>query len=135
METYGSFEYGGVKFTRLVPQHEISEYIGTLNDDKRNDLGQVILSLESAGLLAVEAVETVPESAAYAVYDGSQSGGVYNPPPGMVYVQTPAGAQTVPAQQASDQDMSAYIGQPPAPPKPGSISASLKVNASFLRSR
>lgn len=63
MPQHGSFEYGGIKFTRLVSPDEISAYVGNLSPDRSKDIESIVMALESAGLLTIEQTEEKPERA------------------------------------------------------------------------
>lgn len=152
MPDYGAFEYGGVRFTRLVPQQEITSYVGSLADDKRGDIQQIVMSLEAAGLLDIEQMPP-----GISPQQEQQMGFADHPNPvdvvskeyGTIETMSPtlavhygdsAGQGQEVRQEAQrlqaglDQaQTSMYSGQPPAPPKPGSISASLRVNNGYLR--
>jgi hypothetical protein len=135
---YGSFEYGGIRFVKMVPQEEITRYIDSLSDDRKGDVREIVMSLEAAGLLSIEAMEdrtqevAGPVSSGPVVAETPTPTGIYNPPQGTAYVQTPDGVKSIPEDRAS-QGMSYYIGQPPAPPKPGSITAALKIDPNLIR--
>lgn len=55
------FEYGGVKFTKNVPDDAIRTFVSRLSEDKRKDLREVVYELEDAGLITIEIPGEAPE--------------------------------------------------------------------------
>ncbi len=54
MSNNKSFEVGGMKITKLVPQSEIDAFVQSLPDQEKEDIKNVIMALNEQGYISIE---------------------------------------------------------------------------------
>ena len=54
-----TFEVGGIKVTSHVEKEELNRFVAKLPPEKRQDLKDVLLSLDAEGLITIEEKESL----------------------------------------------------------------------------